>query len=296
MALTVSTKYDVFISWSVEKSVSHQMALALRDWLPNVIQTVSCFVSSDDIGPGEVWYNQLTSALEESTCGILCLTKEGVEKPWVLFEAGAMATKFERAKVIPLLIGIAPSDVQFPIAALQCKTLGKEGMWDVLRCINSAPLKTPLTEHVLRNSFEKWWPDLDNKIKAMQELPKMHRTAPRRSQDEKIDEILGIVRSLQKDDAALDPTWIEKEATPPPPFPDIYLKVIEQVRKRRPLITAWVQAAVYVSRGRDGLLNVYFPKEEIHSAESLRREATSKFLNDIVREFGCTGIKLHVME
>jgi hypothetical protein len=79
----------VFISWSGERSQA--LAQALRDWLPLVLHYVEPWLSQSDIEPGERWASEVSKELEVSNFGIICVTKENTESPWILFEAGALA-------------------------------------------------------------------------------------------------------------------------------------------------------------------------------------------------------------
>ena len=54
----------VFISWS--KEPSHTVAKALRDWLPDVLQSVEPWMSSADIGKGARWSGKIADALNMS--------------------------------------------------------------------------------------------------------------------------------------------------------------------------------------------------------------------------------------
>lgn len=81
-----SKHMKVFISWS--GNISLKVALVFRDWLPSVIQSIEPYVSSEDIDKGARWSTDIAKELENSTFGILCVTKENLEAPWLSFEAG----------------------------------------------------------------------------------------------------------------------------------------------------------------------------------------------------------------
>jgi TIR domain len=83
----------VFISWS--GGVSHRVAVALRDWLPYVLQSVDPYVSSEDIEKGARWSNEVGRELESTSYGILCVTRENLDSRWLNFEAGALSKSMD---------------------------------------------------------------------------------------------------------------------------------------------------------------------------------------------------------
>ena len=100
----------VFLSWSGHKS--HQVALAFRDWLPSVIQSVTPYVSSEDIDKCARWSTDIAKELENSSFGILCVTKDNIEAPWLLFEAGALSKMMGKSAVCPFLFDIKMSEIR----------------------------------------------------------------------------------------------------------------------------------------------------------------------------------------
>ena len=62
----------VFISWSGD--TSHNVALALREWLPSVLQSVEPYVSSEDIDKGARWSAEIGYQLNDTDFGILRVT------------------------------------------------------------------------------------------------------------------------------------------------------------------------------------------------------------------------------
>ena len=83
----------VFVSWSGERS--REVAKAFRDWLPLVLHYAEPWVSDADIEAGERWAQSVAGELAASTFGVVCVTSENVNSPWVLFEAGALAKSLE---------------------------------------------------------------------------------------------------------------------------------------------------------------------------------------------------------
>jgi hypothetical protein len=107
----------VFLSWSGHKS--HKIAIVLRDWFPSVIQSIAPYVSSEDIDKGARWSTDIAKELEDSTFGILCVTKENINAPWLTFEAGALSKTIEKSFVCPFLFDIKRSEVDGPILQFQ---------------------------------------------------------------------------------------------------------------------------------------------------------------------------------
>lgn len=99
----------IFISWSGD--TSHKVALLLRDWLPSVIQSIDPYVSSIDIDKGARWSADIAAELDNSSFGILCVTHDNIEAPWLNFEAGALGKSVEKSRVCPFLFRVKKSQI-----------------------------------------------------------------------------------------------------------------------------------------------------------------------------------------
>lgn len=82
----------VFLSWSGERS--KQVANLLSSWLCCVIQATRPWISSKDIDRGSLWFSEINDQLKDTSVGIICLTKENKDRPWILFEAGLWLKDF----------------------------------------------------------------------------------------------------------------------------------------------------------------------------------------------------------
>lgn len=160
----VGRKMKIFISWSGE--TSRTVALALRQWLPFVIQAVKPFLSSIDIYKGGRWGDILSKELEGTEFGVICVTRFNLASAWLNFEAGALSKSVDRAVLSPFLFQVKPEEVTGPLAQFQTTTCEKEDVFNLLHSINDkleAEIKLDL--ELLRQTFEVWWPRLDSILK-----------------------------------------------------------------------------------------------------------------------------------
>jgi hypothetical protein len=182
----------VFIGWSGERSQA--MALALRDWLPLVLHYAEPWLSETDIAAGERWADKVAKQLEASNFGMLCVTRENLASPWLLFEAGSLAKSFSNSRVIPLLLDLEFSEVGGPLAQFQAKKVDQEGVGEAIQSINGAAPQ-PVQEARARQLFDALWPDLHKKLEAIP-APR-EPTKPTRSQHQVLEELVASVRSLE---------------------------------------------------------------------------------------------------
>jgi hypothetical protein len=196
---------DVFISWSGKNSISHKVALALKDWIPNVIQTVKPWVSDRDIEAGSQWTAELWKALATSV-GIICVTRKNQGEPWINFEAGALAKAMGSSRVCPLLIDLKPADVAGPLTTLHMEQLDEGGLFRVLEMLNRHGSSQLLAEEALRRAFEMWWPQFAAEIPKITSAEEPSK--PNRDTREMLEEILNTVRSLAKTASSeVSPPW-----------------------------------------------------------------------------------------
>jgi len=182
----------VFVSWS--KEFSKEVAIALRDWLPKTLQSVEPYVSSEDIEKGSRWHMDISKRLDETAFGIICLTKENANSPWINFEAGALGKCVDNSKVCPLLIDMQPSDVQGPISSFQTTNIGdKDDFFKLISSINESS-EQPVKEDVLVDVFEVWWPKLNEKLT---EITKKHEAKKGRKSTTKPTEIANEEKESQ---------------------------------------------------------------------------------------------------
>lgn len=188
----------VFISWSGD--TSRQVAEALREWLPSVIQAITPYVSSEDIDKGARWSADISQELEDSNYGILCVTKSNLSAPWLNFEAGALSKSFDKSRVSPFLFGIDRTEVTGPLLQFQSTINEREDVYKLVRGINNS-CESGLDESRLDQIFTVWWPSLETKLDSIFEVSAPNSDSPtghKRTNEDVLEEILSLVRTQQK--------------------------------------------------------------------------------------------------
>lgn len=181
----------IFISWSGETSRS--IAQALREWLPRIIQSVDPWTSDQDIQSGARWGAEIARRLTETNFGIVCVTPDNHDRPWLMFEAGALSKAVDEARVCPYLFGLSSSQLQGPLVQFQAKAADKDGTRRLVLDINRA-IERPINENLLLESFDLWWPRLEA---VLQQIP-VPASTERPAQDQQGGEpnVMGLLLSF----------------------------------------------------------------------------------------------------
>jgi hypothetical protein len=189
----------VFLSWSGEKS--QKVALALRDWLPCVLQGVEPFVSSQDIYAGGRWQQEIARHLEASRFGVVCVTRANQDSAWLNFEAGALAKVVDVSRVVPLAVDLNPADVKQPLGQFQAKSASETGVAELITSLNDA-FEASLPQDVVTRSFEKWWPELSALLVEIDQANVVASPPPaERTDRELLEEVLNTVRGNRREPA-----------------------------------------------------------------------------------------------
>jgi len=186
---------ETLISWSGERSRS--LARTLREWLPYALQRVEPWMSDKDIYAGTRWAGELGTRLGKINFGIVCVTPENVNAPWVLFEAGALAKSLDFGRVVPVLLDMKSTDLGGPLSQFQGVETNEEGMKSLILSLNQALHdKDRMTDEQAAKIFNVWWPQLKESISGIIAEAPLTTAKPAKSDRQLLEEILEISRRL----------------------------------------------------------------------------------------------------
>jgi hypothetical protein len=201
----------VFISWSGDHS--RQLAEAIREWLPNVLQFAKPYFTPSDLEKGTRWDNEISELLGQPSIGIFAMTEENLTSPWIMFEAGAISKVVDKARVCPIVFGIKTTDLKGPLARFQAIAFNKTEVRQLLTTINNAaPKEVAVAEKTLDASFNKWWSDLEQAVQAISSTAQQPTSRPHRSAEDLLEEVVSNTRTILRELGQAPPTSIDLEA------------------------------------------------------------------------------------
>lgn len=234
----------VFLSWSGQRS--RAVAELLNEWISCVLQAARPWVSTHDIGSGTIWFSEIQTQLAETSVGIVCLTQENKTKPWILFEAGALAKGISASRVCTFLIDLNHADVENPLAQFNHTLPDQQGMRHLTRTLNAAlPVEHRLRDDVLDKVFSTYWTQFEQSFKKVLETePAAAVDVEPRSEKSMLVEILEHTRSLSGRVGELERRALSSNGITSTDFTDLLLSLdpaqgeAEKVAKRQALAEA----------------------------------------------------------
>ncbi|MDF4850118.1 hypothetical protein P3555_25250, partial [Vibrio parahaemolyticus] len=153
--------------------------------------------SSEDIDKGTRWASDIAGELDESSFGILCVTKANLAAPWLNFEAGALGKSVDKSRVCPVLFRIKRSEISGPMLQFQSTVIEKEDVYKLLKSINDACGTDSIDEARLEKGFDVWWPFLEQDLGKIPNNSKPKKEEPENPTEKILEEILQLSRSNQ---------------------------------------------------------------------------------------------------
>jgi hypothetical protein len=191
-------KMKVFLSWSGERS--KKAAEAFHEWLPDVLQNVVPWMSSEDIDSGVAWNHEIRTALNESNFGLIFVTRDNLKSEWLMFESGALAKHVADARAVPLIVDaeLTPIMLPGPLVQLQARNVSQQSILRLVREMNYFS-NHGMTEERLSRCFSSQWQRLEDKLKT---LPEPKGEVPSLDQDTMLKKILEVVQASQSREAS----------------------------------------------------------------------------------------------
>jgi hypothetical protein len=156
-------------------------------------------MSAVDIERGARWSTDIAVELGQTSFGVLCLTPENLEAPWIHFEAGALSKTLEKTFVCPYLFELEPADLKGPLVQFNAAKANEEDTLKLVHTVNDAQ-ETPLPKSTLEESYEVWWPKLEERLSNLPRPQIAVKYA--RPEREILEELLDLVREQARMNAS----------------------------------------------------------------------------------------------
>lgn len=193
---------NIFISWSGETSM--KIAEELKNWIPKVLQSAKPYYTPSDIDKGTTWETEINQKLSECLVGLICLTVDNTEKPWILFEAGALSNRLDKSKVCPILFGLKKAEVTGPLARFQLTDFNKTDFFKLIQSINKSLEENAIDGSLLLEVFDAFYPKFEEKINGILSKESSGGSKPKRTERSILEEILDLVRKQNNNSSQIN--------------------------------------------------------------------------------------------
>ncbi|MDP4077675.1 toll/interleukin-1 receptor domain-containing protein [Acidovorax sp. A1169] len=184
----------VFLSWSGARS--KDVAGLLSDWLCCVIQASRPWISTRDLDRGSLWFGEINDQLKDTTVGIICLTQENKNRPWILFEAGALAKGLSTSRVCTLLVDLEPKDIEDPLAQFNHTFPNRESVLGLVKTLNGSLGNNGLDNRILEQVFSTYWPQFESRFAEILATTESQPPSKPRPKEDVLSEILETTRMM----------------------------------------------------------------------------------------------------
>lgn len=145
---------SVFVSHAAsESAVVNTFVGYLRIALPDVRFYVSS--SYQYLKPGASWWDDIRSTLSQAQIILACISRQSIDKPWILFESGVGIGC--GAVVIPVILDDLPySHINPPLSMYQAVRMNKNGASSLVESIANITKAKAYTERLQRKPIPKF--------------------------------------------------------------------------------------------------------------------------------------------
>ena len=136
--------------------------------------------------------------MKDTSVGIVCITQENKGRPWILFEAGALAKGLSSNRVCTFLIDLNSTDLENPLAQFNHTLPNKDSVLSLVRTINTSQVVGVLDERILEKVFNTYWNQFEENFnEALIKYP-VQSKIEKRTGENILTEILESTRFLNQ--------------------------------------------------------------------------------------------------
>lgn len=135
----------------------------------------------------------LGESLQSSLFGVFCVTKENIDSPWLLFEAGAIGRSLNAGRVVPILLDMKQSELDGPLAQFQAIEFDKSGIQRLVETLHGVT-NSGVTLDQQKILFEALWPRLEEQVSHLHNpiADAVAKDSPESLLREILDEVRGL--------------------------------------------------------------------------------------------------------